>query len=292
MRKQFIKSIKNILRADEKTVLMLGDIGVFGFREELKDLPQRAYNIGILEQCTVGVAAGLSKMGMIPIVHTIAPFLIERSFEQIKIDFGYQKLRGNLISVGSSYDYASLGCTHHCPADIGLMLSVPDAQIIIPGTSNELSQLLNQTYNNSSLTYFRLSEYENKEQYDVNFGKGILVKEGSKATVICYGNMLSETVEACSDLDVSILYYHTIYPFDSNLLMDHFNEKIIICEPFYEGTTNHLINKTLEGLKYKTLNIGVPRQFLTNYGTKKEHDENLNLDRCGIQGRIEKFIYD
>jgi transketolase len=292
MRKQFIKSIKNILRADKKTVLMLGDIGVFGFREELKDLPQRAYNIGILEQCTVGVAAGLSKMGMIPIVHTIAPFLIERSFEQIKIDFGYQKLRGNLISVGSSYDYASLGCTHHCPADIGLMLSVPDAQIIIPGTSNELSQLLNQTYNNSSLTYFRLSEYENKEQYDVNFGKGILVKEGSKATVICYGNMLSETVEACSDLDVSILYYHTIYPFDSNLLMHHFNEKIIICEPFYEGTTNHLINKTLEGLKYKTLNIGVPRQFLTNYGTKKEHDENLNLNRCGIQGRIEKFIYD
>jgi transketolase len=292
MRKQFIKSIKNILRADKKTVLMLGDIGVFGFREELKDLPQRAYNIGILEQCTVGVASGLSKMGMIPIVHTIAPFLIERSFEQIKIDFGYQKLRGNLISVGSSYDYASLGCTHHCPADIGLMLSVPDAQIIIPGTSNELSQLLNQTYNNSSLTYFRLSEYENKEQYDVNFGKGILVKEGSKATVICYGNMLSETVEACSDLDVSILYYHTIYPFDSNLLMDHFNEKIIICEPFYEGTTNHLINKTLEGLKYKTLNIGVPRQFLTNYGTKKEHDENLNLNRCGIQGRIEKFIYD
>lgn len=292
MRKQFIKSIKNILRADEKTVLMLGDIGVFGFREELKDLPERAYNIGILEQCTVGVAAGLSKMGMIPIVHTIAPFLIERSFEQIKIDFGYQKLMGNLISVGSSYDYASLGCTHHCPADIGLMLSVPSAQIIIPGTSSELSQLLNQTYNNSSLTYFRLSEYENKEQYDVNFGKGILVKEGSEATVICYGNMLSETVEACSDLDVSILYYHTIYPFDSNLLMDNFNEKIIICEPFYEGTTNHLINKTLEGLKYKTLNIGVPRQFLTNYGTKKQHDENLNIDRYGIQGRIEKFIYD
>ena len=292
MRKQFIKSIKNILRADEKTVLMLGDIGVFGFREELKDLPQRAYNIGILEQCAVGVAAGLSKMGMIPIVHTIAPFLIERSFEQIKIDFGYQKLRGNLISVGSSYDYASLGCTHHCPADIGLMLSVPDAQIIIPGTSSELSQLLNQTYNNSSLTYFRLSEYENKEQYDVNFGKGILVKEGSKATVICYGNMLSETVEACFDLDVSILYYHTIYPFDSNLLIDNFNEKIIICEPFYEGTTNHLINKTLEGLKYETLNIGVPRQFLTNYGTKKQHDQNLNLDRYGIQGRIEKFIYD
>lgn len=292
MRKQFIKSVKNILRTDERTVLMLGDIGVFGFREELKDLPKRAYNIGILEQSTVGIAAGLSKMGMVPIVHTIAPFLVERAFEQIKIDFGYQKLRGNLISVGSSYDYASLGCTHHCPADISLMLSIPEVQIIIPGTSNELSQLINQTYCNNALTYFRLSEYENKEQYDVSFGKAMLIKKGKLATVVCYGNMLSQTIEACSDLDVSILYYHTIYPFDSNLLINNFNEKIIICEPFYEGSTNHLINKALEGFKHETLNIGVPRKFLTNYGTKQQHDENLGLDKNGIYHKIKKFIYE
>ena len=292
MRKQFIKSVKDILRADKKTVLMLGDIGVFGFREELKDLPDRVYNIGILEQSTVSVAAGLSKMDMIPIVHTIAPFLVERAFEQIKIDFGYQKLRGNLISVGSSYDYAALGCTHHCPADISLMLSIPHVEIIIPGTSYELSQLLNQTYHNNSLTYFRLSEYENREQYDVNFGEGVLVKKGKQATIVCYGNMLSQTVEACSDLDVSILYYHTIHPFDSNLLINNFNKKIIVCEPFYEGSTNHLINKALEGFEYKTLNIGVPRQFLTNYGTKKQHDEHLNLDVKGIHHKIQKFIYE
>ncbi len=290
MRKQFVKSIKNILRKDEKTVLMLGDIGVFGFREELKDLPKRAYNIGILEQCTVGVAAGLSKIGMIPIVHTIAPFLVERSFEQIKVDFGYQKLRGNLISVGSSYDYASLGCTHHCPADVNLMLSIPNVQIVVPGSSHELSQLLDQAYNNDSLTYFRLSEFENEQQHDVNFGKGILIKKGSKATIICYGNMLSETIKACENLDVTILYYHTIFPFDSDLLIENFNEKIIICEPFYEGSTNFLINKTLNKYKYQTLNIGVPRQFLINYGSKLEHDQNLGLDHAGISSKIKSFI--
>jgi transketolase len=290
MRKQFVKYIKNILRKDEKTVLMLGDIGVFGFREELKDFPQRAYNIGILEQCTVGVAAGLSKVGMIPIVHTIAPFLIERSFEQIKVDFGYQKLRGNLISVGSSYDYASLGCTHHCPADVGLMLSIPETQIVTPGSSYELSQLLDQSYNNDSLTYFRLSEFENEQQYDVVFGKGIIVKKGNCATVICYGNMLSETIKACADLDVTILYYHTIFPFDSDLLIENFNEKIIICEPFYKGTTNYLINESLKGYKYQTLNIGVPRKFLINYGTKLEHDENLGLNHVGVRNKIQQFI--
>ena len=108
MRKQLIQTLKSILHTDEQTVLLLGDIGVFGFRDELKNIPSRAYNIGILEQSTISVAVGISKTGLIPFVHTIAPFLVERSFEQLKIDFGYQNLNGNFISVGASYDYAAI----------------------------------------------------------------------------------------------------------------------------------------------------------------------------------------
>ena len=118
MRKQFTKTLQDILYSNKKTCLLLGDIGVFGFRNELTNLPDRVYNIGILEQSTIGTAAGLAKTGLIPFVHTIAPFLVERSLEQLKVDFGYQCLNGNFISVGASYDYASLGCTHHCPGDI------------------------------------------------------------------------------------------------------------------------------------------------------------------------------
>ena len=108
MRKQFVKTVENILNADDKSVLLLGDIGVFGFRNAFKDHPTRTYNIGILEQSTIGLAAGLSKTGLIPFVHTIAPFIVERSLEQLKIDFGYQNLNGNFISVGASYDYSTL----------------------------------------------------------------------------------------------------------------------------------------------------------------------------------------
>ena len=172
------------------------------------------------------------------------------------------------------------------------MLSIPDVQIVTPGSSYELSQLLDQAYNNDSLTYFRLSEFENEQQYDVDFGKGIVIKKGNKGTVICYGNILSETIKACEYLDVTILYYHTISPFDSDLLLENFSEKIIICEPFYEGTTNYLINKSLNNYKYETLNIGVPRQFLINYGSKLEHDENLGLNHVGIRNKIKPFIND
>ena len=55
MRKQLTKTVENIIKTDDKSVLMLGDIGVFGFRNTLKDYPDRVYNIGILEQATIGM---------------------------------------------------------------------------------------------------------------------------------------------------------------------------------------------------------------------------------------------
>lgn len=286
MRKQFVKTIEEILKTDDKTTLLLGDIGVFGFRNAFKEFPNRVYNIGILEQSTISLASGMASNGLIPIVHTIAPFLVERALEQLKVDFGYQNLGGNFVSIGASYDYASLGSTHHCPADIMLLSSIPNMQIVCAGSSKEFDSLFKQAYNNGQPTYFRLNEYENDDNESVWFGEAKFLQVGDKATIICIGNMLSKTLEACEDLDVNVLYYTTINPFDAELLLEGFNENIIIIEPFYEGSINYKITKALEGRKYKLTNIGVPHQFLTNYGTKEEHDKHLSLDVEGIRNKI------
>ena len=290
MRKQLIKTVGQILDDDEKSVLLLGDIGVFGFREYFNKYPKRVLNIGILEQSTVSLSSGLSSVGLIPIVHTIAPFLVERSLEQLKLDFGYQGLGGNFISIGNSYDYASLGPTHHCPGDVQQLLTIPNMEIIVPGTSHEFNILFNQTYNNGNPTYFRLGEYENKENFDVKYGKATLIKKGKKATIICVGNMLNSVLESTKNMDVSILYYTTISPFDSETLVENFNENIIVVEPFYCGSFNYKINQSLEGKKYSILNIGVPHKFLINYGSKIEHDSAMNLDYKGIKEKIELFL--
>ena len=115
MRKQLVRTVEAVLSEDDRVVLLLGDIGVFGFRNAFERFPHRVYNVGILEQATISMAAGLALEGFIPIFHSIAPFAVERALEQLKIDFGYQRLPGVIISVGASYDYAALGCTHHCP---------------------------------------------------------------------------------------------------------------------------------------------------------------------------------
>ena len=147
MRKQFITTVTETMSKDENLCLLLGDIGVFGFKKCFENYPDRTYNIGILEQTTIGLAAGMSKANLIPIVHTIAPFIVERALEQLKDDFGYQNLNGNFISVGNSYDYAGLGCTHHCPSDVAILSAVPNMQIISPGNSQEFDSLFKQTYN-------------------------------------------------------------------------------------------------------------------------------------------------
>lgn len=292
MRKQLIKTVENILAKDDKTTLLLGDIGVFGFRNSFKNYPDRVYNIGILEQSTISLASGMAITGLIPIVHTIAPFLVERALEQLKIDFGYQGLGGNFVSIGASYDYAALGCTHHCPADVSLLLTIPNMEIIVPGTSDEFDQLFSNTYNNGNPTYYRLSEYENNTSNKVSYGKGNIIKLGSRATIICVGNMLTNVVEATKDLDVTILYYTTLNPFDSDLLLNNYvyDKPIIVVEPFYEGSINYKISKTLEGIKHKLINIGIPHKFLRNYGTKLEHDKQLGLDTIGIKTKIEECL--
>ena len=289
-----MKTVECHLALDQKIVLLLGDIGVYGFRNAFNNYPSRVFNIGILEPATMSLASGLAKTELIPIIHTIAPFLVERSFEQLKVDFGYQCLGGNFISVGASYDYASLGCTHHCPGDVGILMNVPGIEIVIPGTSAEFDALFQQTYANGHPTYYRLSERENQTTQAVHFGKANVVKEGSRATVIAVGPALQHVLPAVEDMDVGVLYYSTVAPFDYKTLVDNLAPcgKILLVEPFYSGTLSHEVCKAVHPKPIAIDTVGVPREFLTHYGRADEHDKYIGLDAENIRTKLEKMIND
>ncbi|MEI8054783.1 MAG: hypothetical protein WCH10_02125 [bacterium] len=288
MRTQFIETVSSVFNENENVVLLLGDIGVYGFRTLLEKFPKRALNIGILEQATVSVAAGMSMSGLIPIVHTIAPFLIERAFEQIKIDFGYQKLSGNLVSVGASYDYAALGCTHHCPGDVALLQTIPGAQIIVPGHKKEFDYLFKSNYNNTMLSYFRLSELSNDIHFKLDYNRAKVVKTGSRAVIVVVGPLLSRVLEASREYDVTVIYYNTVSPFDSETLYKNvtYGQKIISIVPFYESTITHKIIRSVCGKVSDVRAIGVPIEFADNYGSAAEHDNKFGLDVNSLKVRI------
>ena len=81
-----------------------------------------------------------------------------------------------------------------------------------------------------------------------------------------------------------------IVPFDDETLKKHFNDNIIICEPFYEGSTNYFVTKALEGVSYKLTNIGVPREFILSYGKKPQIDKLLGLDVDSLKDKFNKLI--
>ena len=88
----------NLAEEDEKVLVILGDISHYLFNNFQTKFPDRFHNMGICENALVSVAAGLSSQGFFPFVHTIAPFLTERSVEQIKLDMCYNQFGGNLVS--------------------------------------------------------------------------------------------------------------------------------------------------------------------------------------------------
>ena len=286
MRAQFVKTVSKLIQSDEKVVLLLGDIGVFGFRNMFAQYPERTYNIGILEQSTISLAAGLSLSNLIPIVHTIAPFIVERALEQIKVDLGYQELGANLVSVGASYDYAALGCTHHCPADVPTLNEIPGIEIVVPGHPDEFDKLFNQNYDNGNTTYFRLSEAKNIHAFNVEFNKNIVIQEKGEVVIIAVGTMLEAVLDASTNLDVTIIYCTTVKPFDFGTISKFLSKKILIIEPYYSGPILTNILRESGNINGHFSTIGVPNDFINKYGSKADIDTMIGLDSKSIRRRI------
>ncbi|MFA6544078.1 MAG: transketolase C-terminal domain-containing protein [Limisphaerales bacterium] len=291
IRQQFVATVEDLLAQDPRLVLLLGDIGVFGFRNAFAKFPGRVVNIGILEQATVSFAAGLAREGFIPVFHSIAPFVVERAFEQLKVDFGYQRLPGCFVSVGASFDYASLGCTHHCPGDVALMQQVPGMRIVAPGNSVEFDTLFRESYSGGP-TYFRLSERAHAQEGAVNFGRARVVRTGRRATIVVAAQLLEQALSATAGLDVTVLHYTTLAPFDRETLAGHASRTVIVVEPFYTGTLAGEVSAALSEHPARIISLGVPRQFLTNYGKLGDHERACGLDADGLRERIDKVLHD
>jgi transketolase len=157
MRAQFVATTSDLMERDDKIVLLLGDIGVHAFQTAFLLWPKRCINFGCCEQTMVGAAAGFAKEGFYPIVHSIAPFIVRRAYEQIYLDFGVQRLAGAFVTVGAGGGYVALGPTHACPEDYTLMRHcVPNMAVWCPDSKKETDLALRSAVSGRALAYIRL----------------------------------------------------------------------------------------------------------------------------------------
>jgi transketolase len=284
MRKTFADILIRKAEEDEKLVVLIGDISHFLLKEFESRFPDRFYNIGICEQSMIGIAAGLALNGFKPVVHTIAPFCVERAYEQIKIDLCYQELDVTIVTVGGSFDYAHLGCTHHCYSDISILRPLPNIDIFCPGNKKEFKNLFNKTWSNGKTKYFKLFKSMHEEDFDINpYDCHIIEGDITKPLIFTCGH----TLEIVKEKQNIIIYLPTIEPLSLetelkivNLLKKQ-NNCISVEENSSIGALGDKIfdiasrNNMLINLK-KT---GIPRKFCTDYGTADEHREILGLTK-------------
>ena len=289
MRKQFRDTIMDLSTYDDKIVMVLGDVSVYLFNDFKEKYLDRFYNMGICENTLISVAAGLSSQGFFPFVHTIAPFVTERSFEQIKLDMCYNQFGANIVSCGASFDYAWDGATHHSYTDLAILRMLPHIEVIHPGSRKEVDILIRSQYNNGKTTYFRLSDHPHDIDVPVKFGKGVVLRDpGSDVTVMTAGPILGNVMEACRDLDVNLVYFHTIKPIDKEIISRFKSSEILVIHDAF-GLYEAICEVPNLSVSYH----GMPDEFCTWYGTLHDVRKKIGLDtesiREVVSHKIEKF---
>ncbi|MFC7303635.1 transketolase family protein [Streptomyces monticola] len=293
MRDRFTTTVTRLLDEDPRLALVLAEIS----RDRLEDAehrhPDRVINVGIREQLLIGTGAGLALAGLRPIVHTFASFLVERPFEQIKLDFGHQGVGGVLVSAGGSYDWPAGGFTHMSPGDVALLDTLDGWTVHVPGHPDEAETLIRHAVAaGDNKVYVRLSQQSNTEGLAVDGARFLTVREGNGGVVIAVGPMLDAVLAAVEGLDVTVLYASTVRPFDAATLRRAAAKSphVVIVEPYLEGTSNAAAGAALQSVPHRVLGLGVARRELRRYGDMSEHLAAHGLDPASLRERISAFL--
>ena len=131
-RGDIVNSIIPYVEKDDRIVLLVCDMG-FGVTDKFRDqFPDRFYNMGIMEQGTVGIAAGMAMTGLIPIVYSIVNFLVFRAIEQIRNDVVMQDLNVKFIATGVNNYFKFLGDSHCCGEDDKKLMDLIQMRVFDP----------------------------------------------------------------------------------------------------------------------------------------------------------------
>jgi len=291
MRDRFMRVTSELLDSDPRVALVLADIGASNFEPARQRHPDRVINLGIREQLLIGVTSGLALSGLRPVAHTFAPFLVERPFEQIKLDIVHQGVGAVLVSAGGSFDYPFYGRTHQAPGDVALLDTLPGWTVYVPGHPDEAEAQLRAAVTADGPVYLRLSLPANAVPFPVRPGELTVLRTGRAGTVLAVGPMADAVLAATAGLDVTVLYATTVRPFDAHSLRATLSiPDVVLVEPYLTGTSVPFVAEALRDIPHRVLALGVGRQELRRYGTPAEHIAAHGLDAASLRARIADFL--
>ncbi|MCP4373361.1 MAG: transketolase [Deltaproteobacteria bacterium] len=157
-RKDIVDNLIPFARENNRIVLLVCDMG-FGVTDNFQlEFPDRIYNMGMMEQGTIGIAAGMAMTGLLPIVYSIVNFLVFRSLEQIRNDVILQNLNVKFIATGVNDYFKFLGESHCCGQDDKRIMELINMKVFDPyeKSTNNFEQLVEEWITEKKSGYIRV----------------------------------------------------------------------------------------------------------------------------------------
>lgn len=226
---QFSSWLKELLTLDEKIIYLDADLmGCLRVKELWTQEPRRIFNCGIQEANMVGTAAGLFLAGYKPYIHSFAPFITRRAYDQIFVSVAYAQKSVHLIGTDAGILASANGGTHMCFEDVALIRVIPGSCIVDVTDAAMFHGMLLSTRDWQGVTYFRTPRRGAPDVYDeetdFQIGKGMLLTDGKDVTMIASGIMVATALEAQKKLrgegiSAQVIDPITIKPLDEDLIL-------------------------------------------------------------------------
>jgi transketolase len=204
LRKAFIDALSCIAAADERVILLTGDLGYMVMEPFRDRFPDRFINVGVAEQNMIGLATGLAEAGFRPYTYSIATFASLRPFEFIRNGPVLHHLPVRMVGMGMGFEYGHGGPSHYALEDIGALRTFPGLTVVIPADSAQTTSALLKTSDLAGPVYYSLGKD------DRTFVPGLegrfelarvqVVTEGDDIAIVTMGSITPEAVAAAGQL--------------------------------------------------------------------------------------------
>ncbi|MEM7548026.1 MAG: 1-deoxy-D-xylulose-5-phosphate synthase [Bacteroidota bacterium] len=263
----------------------------------MKEMPDRAYDVGIAEQHAVTFSAGLATQGLIPFCNIYSTFM-QRAYDQVIHDVCIQDLPVIFCLDRAGFAGAD-GPTHHGCYDIAYMRCLPNMTVASPMNEEELRNMMytSQFLDSGAFTirYPRgqgvMPEWRTPFQ-KIEIGKGRKIKEGKDIAILTIGHIGNYAVDACIDLlqeGVDAAHYDMRFakPLDEEILHEvfgKFDEVITVEDGVIQGGMGSAVIEFMadHGYSAKVKRLGIPDRIV-EHGTQLELHTECGFDSTGIK---------
>ena len=262
-----------------------------------KEYPQRYFDVGIAEQHSVTVAAGMACDGLKPVVAIYSTFL-QRAYDQVVHDVALQNLPV-LFAIDRAGLVGGDGPTHAGAFDVGYLRCLPNMVVMTPADENEARQMLYTGFlldQPAAVRYPRGGgpgvEVE-REMTAIPLGEAELRRSGAGIAFLAFGPMLEYCLGAAEQLDATVYNMRFVRPIDEGAILtaaaDH-ELLVTVDENAVAGGAGSAVNECLaaHGVTARVLNLGLPDRYI-DQGSRGDMLRDAGLDTAGILASVEAF---